>query len=206
MKKGLLVAILALFTSVALVGCGQKAEEQKQEESTTESSTVENANNEEQPKENAEGNEENKEDEQEEQKPVATLDEQTLEGETAEGTMYGTGKYRITNASDRVVVEWVEELKNKIEYIFENDKLSAVSVATTYANEDQAKTDYETIKNSKQRMDNIKDLKLEGSTIKYFIPDAQLEQIKSFTKQQIFDEQKKELEQLSKVDDIRSDD
>lgn len=208
MKKGLLLAILAMFTSVALVGCGKKADEQPAEDSSSTVATEEQKTDEgKDSEEKNEGQDDQKKDENGQQSSSIDLDEKTLEGESVEGTIYGSGKYRLTNASDRVVVEWVKDTaKNKIEYVFNGDKLSAIKVTSTYENEDQAKSTFDAINKNENATKGLKNLKQEGNTISYEAAEDQWKDIKDYTKDKIFDEQKKTLEELSKVDDIRSDD
>ncbi len=200
MKKGLLLAVLAMLASVTLIGCGQKSEEQPTDDS---SNTV--ATEEQKTEENSD--EQKNEEKKDENDQSIDLGEQTIEGESVEGTIYGTGKYRLTKGSDRVVAVWVKDTtKTKIEYIFDNGKLSAVKVETSYENEDQAKGMYDSVIKNPNATKGLKDFKLEGKSVKYEAEESQWSDIKDYTKDQIFDEQKKALEELSKVDDIRSDD
>lgn len=209
MKKGLLLAILAVFTSVALVGCGQKSEEQKTDDSANTVATdnqQNNENSEDKKEENTTETQDNGDNKAEGSNSV-DLGEKTIDGESVEGTIYGTGKYRLTKASDRVVVEWAKDnAKNTIEYIFSNDKLSAIKVTAIYENEDQAKSTFESINKNDSAKNGLKNLKQEGNSISYEAEEGQWKEIKDYTKDQIFDEQKKTLDELSKVDDIRSDD
>lgn len=219
MKKGILVAILALLTGVTLVGCGQKAEEQTNNDSDNNVSTTENQDSQEQDSQEQEAQEdseasENGETENTEQNENSEegkgepmdLGEQTVEGETIEGNIFN-GKYRLTNGPDRVVMEWSEELfKEKKEYVFTNDKLSAINVEHTFNSEEQAKAEYDTVRKKNEEVKKVKDLRLEGATIKFTLEESEWEDNKNYTKQQFFDEQKKMLEQYSQVDDVRSDD
>lgn len=208
MKKGILVAILALFTGVILVGCGQKTEETQTENTTdtvstqdqvTEESVVEDTNDTEES-----GNNQDTSTDEQQQETSMELGAQTVQGETLEGNIYN-GKYRLTNASDRVVVEWTENaFKNKTEYVFSGDKLSAINFERTYSTEDQAKADYETASKQNEEVKKAKNLTLEGATIKYTFEDEEWKEIKDFTKQQIFEEQRKVFEELSKIDDKSS--
>ena len=218
MKKGLLLAILAALTSLTLVGCGQQSGDQQSTDdsantavSTEEQKTEENSDepkNEGATEEPAEEKaEENTEEKKDDNSQSIGLDEKTIEGESVEGKIYGTGKYRLTKGSDRVVVEWVKDnSKNKIEYIFSDDKLSDIMITATYENDDQAKSTYDSIMKSGNAKKGIKDIQLEGNRIIYKAEDSQWSEIKDYTKDQIFDEQKKTLDELSKVDDIKSDD
>ena len=215
MKKGILVAILALLTSVTLVGCGQKSGDQtnadsenvasstEKSEDTQEQSTEGNtAENTEEAKDGDASNEEDKDKESDElEGEPMDLGEQKVQGETLEGSIYH-GKYRLINGSDRVVVEWSENaFKNVTEYVFEGDKLSAIRFARTYENEEQAKADYESAGKQSEAANKLKDLRLEGATIYYALQDSEWQEIKDYTKQQIFDEQKKVFDELSKIDD-----
>ena len=212
MKKGLLLAILALFTSVALVGCGQKAEEQTNDDNqnTTVTDTQNNDGNPDDKKDEnktEDKKDENQGDQNANPEQSVDLGEKTIEGESVEGTIYGTGKYRLTKASDRVVVEWAKDTsKNKIEYIFNNDKLSAIRITASYENEEQAKSTYDTIAKNENAKKGLKDIKVEGNSIIYDADESQWAEIKDYNKDQVFEEQKKTLEELSKVDDIKSDD
>lgn len=209
MKKGLLLAILALFTSVALVGCGQKSEEQKTDNPTDTVATDD---------QKSDGNSDGNKDENKDQNPDSgdnkdegsndvSLGDKKVEGESVEGTIYGTGKYRLTKGSDCVLVEWAKDnAKNEIEYVFSNDKLSAIKIKATYENEEQAKATFDSINKSDSAKNGIKNPKQEGNSISYEVDESQWNEIKDYTKDQIFDEQKKTLEELSKVDDIKSDD
>ena len=209
MKKGLLVAILAMLTGVLLVGCGQNQEEQPNEDSSDTVVTEEQKQEENQGENQGENKEEeNKDEEKKDEKPQnVDLGEKTVDGESIEGTIYGTGKYRLTKASDRVVLEWVKDnSKNKIEYIFTNDKLSNILITTYYENEEQAKSLYDSAVKNENTTKGLKNLKLDGKTISYEAEESQWAEIKDYSKDQVFDEQKKSLDELSKVDDIKSDD
>ena len=205
MKKGLLLAILALFTSVAFVGCGQKSEDQNTDTSSDTVATQKQKNDEnsdENKDENQDGGNENSE-----ASADVDLGDKIVEGESIEGTIYGTGKYRLTKASDRVVVEWAKEnSKNVIEYIFDSGKLSSIKITATYENEEQAKATFDSINKNDNTETGLKNLRQEGNSLSYEADESQWSEIKDYTIDQIFDEQKATLEELSKIDDIRSDD
>lgn len=207
MKKGLLLAILAVLTSVTLVGCGNKSEDQK---SNDDSNTVATDTQKDDDKDGDHDNDKNDNDQDkndDKKDDDVGLGEKTLDGESVEGTIYGTGKYRLTKGSDRVLVEWAKDnSKNNIEYIFDGDKLSSIRIKATYENEDQAKATYDSIMKNENAKKGLKNIKLEGNSIIYEAEDSQWAEIKDYSKDQIFDEQKKTLEELSKVDDIKSDD
>ncbi len=214
MKKGLLLAILAMIASVTLVGCGQKSEEQTPDDSSNTIATEEQKSEDnseqqstEEQKDEQTGQQQDNSDNAQNDNPTMDLGDKTIDGESVEGTIYGTGKYRLTNGSDRIVEEWVKDnAKNKIEYIFENDKLSAVKVTATYENEGQAKATFDAINKNENSKKGLKDIKLEGSNIVFYVEESQWEQYKEYSKDKVFEEQKKALEELSKVDDIKSDD
>ena len=215
MKKGILVAILALLTSAVFVGCGQKSDEQANndaENTTVATETAENT----QEESNTENGEEKKDEENsaeeqndngEEQKgEPAELGAQDVQGETVEGAIYN-GRYRVINGSDRVVVEWTEDMfKYRTEYVYTGDKLSDVCLSRTYTDEAQAKADYDMLSKQNEDAKKLKSLDLNGATIKYTFEDSEWEELKNYSKQQMFEEQKKLYEKLSQVDDIRSDD
>ena len=205
MKKGLLLAILALFTSVAFVGCGQKSEDQNTDTSSDTVATQEQKND-----ENSDENKDENQDGGNENSEASTdvgLGDKIVEGESIEGTIYGTGKYRLTKASDRVVVEWAKEnSKNVIEYIFDSGKLSSIKITATYENEEQAKATFDSINKNDNTETGLKNLRQEGNSLSYEADESQWSEIKDYTIDQIFDEQKATLEELSKIDDIRSDD
>ncbi len=205
MKKGLLLSILALFTSVVLAGCGQKSEDQNTDTSSDTVATQEQKND-----ENSDENKDENQDGGNENSEASTdvgLGDKIVEGESIEGTIYGTGKYRLTKASDRVVVEWAKEnSKNVIEYIFDSGKLSSIKITATYENEEQAKATFDSINKNDNTETGLKNLRQEGNSLSYEADESQWSEIKDYTIDQIFDEQKATLEELSKVDDIRSDD
>ena len=205
MKKGLLLAILALFTSVVLAGCGQKSEDQNTDTSSDTVATEEQKND-----ENSDENKDENQDGGNENSEASTdvgLGDKIVEGESIEGTIYGTGKYRLTKASDRVVVEWAKEnSKNVIEYIFDSGKLSSIKITATYENEEQAKATFDSINKNDNTETGLKNLRQEGNSLSYEADESQWSEIKDYTIDQIFDEQKATLEELSKIDDIRSDD
>lgn len=205
MKKGLLLAILALFTSVVLAGCGQKSEDQNTDTSSDTVATEEQKND-----ENSDENKDENQDGGNENGEVSAdvgLGDKIVEGESIEGTIYGTGKYRLTKASDRVVVEWAKEnSKNVIEYIFDSGKLSSIKITATYENEEQAKATFDSINKNDNTETGLKNLRQEGNSLSYEADESQWSEIKDYTIDQIFDEQKATLEELSKIDDIRSDD
>ncbi len=208
MKKGLLLAVLALFTSVALVGCGQKSEEQKTDNPADTVATDDKKDDDHDKDDGKDDDKDNdKDDDKGEDHDDVSLGDKKVEGESVEGTIYGTGKYRLTKGSDCVLVEWAKDnAKNEIEYAFSNDKLSAIRITATYENEEQAKATFDSINKSDSTKNGIKNLKQEGNSISYEADESQWNEIKDYTKDQIFDEQKKTLEELSKVDDIKSDD
>ena len=207
MKNGLLLAILAMITSITLVGCGQKSDDQTTDDSSNTTATEQSSDENKEEQKNDENKDENNTDNKDENSQTIDLDEKSIEGESVEGTIYGTGKYRLTKASDRVVVEWVKDTsKNKIEYIFSGDKLSSILITATYENDDQAKATYDSIMKNENAKKGLKDLRLEGNSIIYEADESQWSEIKDYSKDQVFDEQKKTLEELSKVDDIKSDD
>lgn len=205
MKKGLLLSILALFTSVVLAGCGQKSEDQNTDTSSDTVATQEQKND-----ENSDENKDENQDGGNENGEVSAdvdLGDKIVEGESIEGTIYGTGKYRLTKASDRVVVEWAKEnSKNVIEYIFDSGKLSSIKITATYENEEQAKATFDSINKNDNTETGLKNLRQEGNSLSYEADESQWSEIKDYTIDQIFDEQKATLEELSKIDDIRSDD
>lgn len=205
MKKGLLLSILALFTSVVLAGCGQKSEDQNTDTSPDTVATEDQKND-----ENSDENKDENQDGGNENSEASTdvdLGDKIVEGESIEGTIYGTGKYRLTKASDRVVVEWAKEnSKNVIEYIFDSGKLSSIKITATYENDEQAKATFDSINKNDNTETGLKNLKQEGNSISYEADESQWSEIKDYTIDRIFDEQKATLEELSKVDDIRSDD
>ncbi len=205
MKKGLLLSILTLFTSAVLAGCGQKSEDQNTDTSSDTVATQEQKNDEnsdENKDENQDGGNENGE-----ASADVDLGDKIVEGESIEGTIYGTGKYRLTKASDRVVVEWAKEnSKNVIEYIFDSGKLSSIKITATYENEEQAKATFDSINKNDNTEIGLKNLRQEGNSLSYEADESQWSEIKDYTIDQIFDEQKATLEELSKIDDIRSDD
>lgn len=205
MKKGLLLSILALFTSVVLAGCGQKSEDQNTDTSSDTVATEEQKND-----ENSDENKDENQDGGNENGEVSAdvgLGDKIVEGESIEGTIYGTGKYRLTKASDRVVVEWAKEnSKNVIEYIFDSGKLSSIKITATYENEEQAKATFDSINKNDNTETGLKNLRQEGNSLSYEADESQWSEIKDYTIDQIFDEQKATLEELSKIDDIRSDD
>ena len=205
MKKGLLLAVLALFTSVVLAGCGQKSEDQNTDTSSDTVATEEQKND-----ENSDENKDENQDGGNENSEASTdvgLGDKIVEGESIEGTIYGTGKYRLTKASDRVVVEWAKDnSKNVIEYIFDSGKLSSIKITATYENEEQAKATFDSINKNDNTETGLKNLRQEGNSLSYEADESQWSEIKDYTIDQIFDEQKATLEELSKIDDIRSDD
>lgn len=205
MKKGLLLSILTLFTSAVLAGCGQKSEDQNTDTSSDTVATEEQKND-----ENSDENKDENQDGGNENSEVSAdvgLGDKIVEGESIEGTIYGTGKYRLTKASDRVVVEWAKEnSKNVIEYIFDSGKLSSIKITATYENEEQAKATFDSINKNDNTETGLKNLRQEGNSLSYEADESQWSEIKDYTIDQIFDEQKATLEELSKIDDIRSDD
>lgn len=196
MKKALMITFLALLTSAALVGCGQNQAKEEPKENVASSDVV-----------NETPKEENTEAKQEATKDAVELGDKIAEGESVDGTIYGNGKYRITNASDAIVVEWVHELTKSItNYNFKDDKLTSVTIELDYTKEEDAKSAYDDTMKDESLSKKIKDLKLDGKKITYKIVDSELEQFKDYTKDKFFEQCKKEYEELSKVDDIRSDD
>lgn len=213
MKKGLLLAILAMLTSITLVGCGQKSEEQNTDNSSntvaTDDQKKDEQSNDQKSEEKSEDQNkgENSDENKGDNAQNVDLGEKTIEGESVEGTLYGTGKYRLTKASDKVVVEWAKDnSKNTIEYIFSGDKLSTIKFTSTYENEEQAKSIYDSISKNENAKKSLKDIKIDGKVVSYEAVESEWAEIKDYSKDKIFDEQKAELEKLSKVDDIRSDD
>lgn len=209
MKKGLLLAVLAMITSITLAGCGQKSEEQPADDSsntvaTEEQKTDENSEDSQSSESKDESGTEEKKDETSQS---VDLGEKTVEGESVEGMIYGKDKYRLTKGSDRIVLEWVKDSStNKIEYVFEGDRLSCIKVRADYEKEDQAKAMYDSIMKNENVKKTLKNLKIEGNSVIYDAEDNQWAKIKDYTKDQVFEEQKKALKELEKVDDIRSDD
>ncbi|MDO4199509.1 MAG: hypothetical protein Q4D57_01935 [Clostridia bacterium] len=213
MKKGLLLAILAMLTSVTLVGCGQKPEEQNTDDSSNTVATDDQKKDEQSDdqksdeKSEDQNKDENSDGNKDENAQNVDLGEKTIEGESVEGTLYGTGKYRLTKASDKVIVEWAkDDSKNTIEYLFSGDKLSAIRFTSTYENEEQAKSVYDAISKNENSKKSLKNVKIDGKVVSYEAVESEWAEIKDYSKDKIFDEQKAELEKLSKVDDIRSDD
>lgn len=207
MKKVLLLTFLALLTSTALVGCGKNSSSE-QSESTDQTTTVEQQDSSEDS-----STEETSETEPTEEESTATenssvdLGEKPAEGESVEGDIYGNGKYRITKTSDSVIVEWGHDLsKNVTTYKFENDKLSALDIEISYNSEEDAKSTYDDLCKDDTMSKSVKDIKLDGTKLTYSIVEEQFKGLDNYTKDSLFEECKKQYEELSKVDDIRSDD
>lgn len=97
MKKGLLLAILAMLTSITLVGCGQKSEEQNTDNSSNTVATDDQKKDEQSNDQKSEekSDDQNKGENSDENKgdnaQNVDLGEKTIEGESVEGTLYGTG-------------------------------------------------------------------------------------------------------------------
>lgn len=213
MKKALLLTFLALFTSTVLVGCGKNSSNE-QSETTDQTTTVEQQeSSEESSTENSPTDDtsepESKEDESTDKSESSSVDlgEKPAEGESVEGDIYGNGKYRITKTSDSVIVEWGHDLsKNVTTYKFENDKLSGLDIEIIYNTEEDAKSTYDELCKDDTTSKSVKDIKLDGKKLTYSIVEEQFQGLKNYTKDGLFEECKKQYEELSKVDDIRSDD
>lgn len=212
MKKVLLLTFLALLTSTALVGCGKNSSSE-QSESPNQATTIEQQDSQEESSNDEDSNEETTETPPEDagtndtETSPADLGEKTAEGESVEGDIYGNGKYRITNTSDSVIVEWAHELsKNVTTYKFDNDKLSALDIEISYNSEKDAKSTYDDLCKDDTMSKSVKDIKLDGTKLTYSIVEDQLKELQNYTKDGLFEECKKQYEELSKVDDIRSDD
>lgn len=207
MKKVLLLTFLALLTSTALVGCGKNSSSE-QSESTDQTTTVEQQDSSEES-----STDETSETEPTEEESTTTenssvdLGEKPAEGESVEGDIYGNGKYRITKTSDSVIVEWGHDLsKNVTTYKFDNDKLSALDIEISYNSEEDAKSTYDDLCKDDTMSKSVKDIKLDGKKLTYSIVEEQFQGLQNYTKDSLFEECKKQYEELSKVDDIRSDD
>lgn len=208
MKKALLLTFLALFTSTVLVGCGKNSSSE-QSEITDQTTTVEQQDSSEDSSTDETGQSETTEEEPtnaEEEGSSVDLGEKPAEGESVEGDIYGNGKYRITKTSDSVIVEWGHDLsKNVTTYKFENDKLSGLDIEIIYNSEEDAKSTYDELCKDDTMSKSVKDVKLDGTKLTYSIVEDQFQGLKNYTKDGLFEECKKQYEELSKVDDIRSD-
>lgn len=208
MKRVLLLTFLALLTSTALVGCGKNSSSE-QSDSSSQPTTVDqqNISEGESTDEETSDSEPDAEDSTTTESSSVDLGEKTVEGDSVEGDIYGNGKYRITKTSDSVVIEWAHDLsKNVTTYKFENNKLSGLELEITYNSAEDAKSAYDELCGDDTMSKSIKDVKLDDKKLTYAIVEEQYAGLQSYTKDSLFEECKKQYEELSKVDDIRSDD